>query len=838
MTDNAPSAPSATDVTVTLSPSDGSGDVSGIAKTQYRLEPSTTWLDTTANQFVVGAPSDGSNDGTHTYDYRALDNAGNASATESCAVTILTSKPTVTSDHDADTSWHNSDVTVTLSPADVGGPGVQKTQYRAGTSGAWIDTIANQFTVSALSRPLQRRRRCLSVPRPRYQRYRKRHRHLHDQHRHHQPDRERQRSRRLELKRRDRHPDGRRHRRLRCGQHPVPSGRHLRLDRRDRYSSSSRLPQITPTTALTPTSTRSSTTPVTSSATGSCTVRIATVKPTVSDNAPTGWSKTAVTVTLTPVDTSGFGIQKTQYRKSGSSTWLDTTANTFVVSAPADHSGDGANVYQYQAIDNNGLASDTGTCTVRIDTTGPTVTDNTDSAWHNSPVTVTLTAADSGIGTIGMIQYRLNGPSTPTWTAATMINATQAQFVVAAPANHANDGSHVYAYRAYDGLANIGNSSTGTVKIDTAGPTITNNAPTGWSATAVTVTLTASDSLSGVVSVQYNLDGAGWTSGTSVTVLAPADHSNDGTHTLQYQATDNAGNTTTGSCTVSIDTTIPTVTDNAPTGWSSVPVTVTLSPVDGGAGIAKTQYRLSSSADPSWHDTTANQFTVPAPADHSGDGVNVYRYRALDNLGNYSNVGTCTVRIDTTNPTVTDNAPMAWKKTAVTVTLTAADLGGSGVAKTQYRLAGSSTWLDTTANTFVVPAPADHSNDGINNYEYRALDNVGNVSSTGTCAVKIDTTAPTASDDAPAGWSGSDVTVTITALDAGSGVGIIQYRLSLPSDPTWHNATMINATQGQFTVSAPDDQSNDGVHVYRYRVLDNIGNISPSYTCTVRISTL
>ena len=102
-----------------------------------------------------------------------------------------------------------------------------------------------------------------------------------------------------------------------------------------------------------------------------------------------------------------------------------------------------------------------------------------------------------------------------------------------------------------------------------------------------------------------------------------------------------------------------------------------------------------------------------------------------------------------------------------------------------------------------------------------------------TCAVKIDTTSPTASDDAPAGWSDSDVTVTITGLDAGSGVGKIQYRLSGPATPTW-----IDAIGGQFTVTAPEDHSNDGAHVYRYRVLDNLGNISDIGICTVRISTL
>ena len=44
--------------------------------------------------------------------------------------------------------------------------------------------------------------------------------------------------------------------------------------------------------------------------------------------------------------------------------------------------------------------------------------------------------------------------------------------------------------------------------------------------------------------------------------------------------------------------------------------------------------------------------------------------------------------------------------------------------------------------------------------------------------------------------------------------------------------------KGQFVVLAPEDQTNDGAHVYRYRVLDNLGNSSDTGICTVRISTL
>ena len=100
------------------------------------------------------------------------------------------------------------------------------------------------------------------------------------------------------------------------------------------------------------------------------------------------------------------------------------------------------------------------------------------------------------------------------------------------------------------------------------------------------------------------------------------------------------------------------------------------------------------------------------------------------------------VNIDLTAPTVSDDTDAAWHNSAVTVTLTPADSGGSGVAATQYRLQGSSTWLAAAGNAFVVPAPSDGSGDGAQHYQYQALDGAGNASATGTCTVKIDTQGP------------------------------------------------------------------------------------------------
>ena len=52
-----------------------------------------------------------------------------------------------------------------------------------------------------------------------------------------------------------------------------------------------------------------------------------------------GWQNHPVKVTLTAVDQSGLGIEKTQYRVDKAPNWNDGTLLT--IAAPANHSGDG-----------------------------------------------------------------------------------------------------------------------------------------------------------------------------------------------------------------------------------------------------------------------------------------------------------------------------------------------------------------------------------------------------------------------------------------------------------------------------------------------------------------
>ncbi len=153
---------------------------------------------------------------------------------------------------------------------------------------------------------------------------------------------------------------------------------------------------------------------------------------------------------------------------------------------------------------------------------------------------------------------------------------------------------------------------------------------------------------------EYSLDGGTtWTQGTSVTIPAPADHSNDGLHTILYYSVDNAGNTEKAeSCSVKIDTTPSVTTDDYDGLWHKSAVKVDFTATDpnrpDASGVASTEYSLDESTD--WVQGTS--VTIPAPADHSNDGLHTVLYRSTDNAGNREKAESCTVKIDTTPPMI------------------------------------------------------------------------------------------------------------------------------------------------------------------------------------------
>jgi photosystem II stability/assembly factor-like uncharacterized protein len=131
-------------------------------------------------------------------------------------------------------------------------------------------------------------------------------------------------------------------------------------------------------------------------------------------------------------------------------------------------------------------------------------------------------------------------------------------------------------------------------------------------------------------------------------------------------------------------------------------------------------------------------------------------------------------------PQTLDDADWSWHHAPVTITLSANDTGGSGLAATQYSTDDGTTW--TTGTSIAVAAPADHSNDGLHTFLYRSTDNAGNTEATEICGVGIDTLGPACgAPKQPVAGTGKSAIVRFTASDATSGVAVATVKIETHS---------------------------------------------------------
>src|SRR5207248_2807014 len=250
---------------------------------------------------------------------------------------------------------------------------------------------------------------------------------------------------------------------------------------------------------------------------------------------------------------------------------------------------------------------------------------------------------------------------------------------------------------------------------------------------------TASDGGAGVDTLVYQYSPAGQAAWTATPALWDTTALPDGRYDLRAVATDGAGNAGTSPLVpdVRVDNTAPAVTMSAPGALLRGTAALGSTSSDAGSGIADVRYQYSPAGQEDWR-TTDGSFDTTTVA----DGLYDLHAVATDNAGNSTTSASITgVRIDNTAPTTLDNAPPDAQSADVTVTLSPSD-AGSGVASTEDRIDSGSFQSGTTV---LVPAPADHSNDGAHTIEFRSTDGAGNVEQLRTATVRIDTTPPSAS---------------------------------------------------------------------------------------------
>ena len=301
---------------------------------------------------------------------------------------------------------------------------------------------------------------------------------------------------------------------------------------------------------------------------------------------------------------------------------------------------------------------------------------------------------------------------------------------------------------------------------------------------------------------------------------------------------DNAGNTSTSIFNVIKDNTYPTLTSvilDDYTVKNGATINVTSDGADLGSGVDSCHAFWSTNNTYGGDNDRGDLGTdcdgpITFP---NGTGTRYIIVRVGDNVGYYPNpIASAAIIVDNSAPNTDDDTGFGGQTffETKTVTLTATDTGGSGVADTKYCVADSPAVCTpdvTYTAPIVVTCPGVTS--CIKWVFYQSTDNAGNVEASGMHSYNFNITndliAPTTTDSGIDGnWHSSDVTVTLACNDTGGSTCANTYYTTDGTDPDT-NSTMGNS----FTLSA------DGEYIIKYFSKDNSGNTEIVKTATYQV---
>ncbi len=499
--------------------------------------------------------------------------------------------------------------------------------------------------------------------------------------------------------------------------------------------------------------------------------------PTISDSVAcsqagsNGWCRGTSTLNLTASDPQNYAL--TISGTINGSAFTCAAGNTCSIALPE---GNGSITYKAMA-PASGLSSSTGSTSWKRDVTAPIVNPvypavNGSNGWHiGSPVVVSASGSDA-ISGVAITPISVDGGG---WQPAAVLA----------------DGIHTVIFLVVD---NAGNSATitRTIKVDMTPPTVSPVVPTpdglnGWFVTEpVVISVNGSDTGSGLASALISVDSGAWQPNASLS---------DGVHTINFRSTDNAGNTTTVTKTVKVDTSLPSIVTSISgtagnSGWYISQTTTTISANDL-SGVDHIEYNQNASG---WQ----NGSSVA-----SDDGINAIEIRVYDVAGNMAS-GSLQVKVDTVAPSLSTAISgtagnSGWYVSQTKTSISSSD-GTSGVDRVEYNQ-NSAGWQNGSS---VI------SDDGINTIAVRVYDVAGNTSSD-SIQIKVDTIAPAVTPIVPTpdGLNSWFVTapIAVSANGSDSGSGLASADVSVGGG-SWNSGASLS----------------DGVHAVDFRAIDNAGN--------------
>ncbi len=390
---------------------------------------------------------------------------------------------------------------------------------------------------------------------------------------------------------------------------------------------------------------------------------------------------------------------------------------------------------------------------------------------------------------------------------------------------------------------------------DTTPPVIAFTAPLpgGTVSTNPSVTGRVTDDLSGVVSIEGQLDNGSFFSvpfdaptGTfSFVTSLPLDGSADGQHAVHLRARDRAGNVSiVYDNSFVLDTTAPVITYISP-----APGTATRSnPLVSGqvTDVLSDVVSLQAQVDDGlifavpFDATGAFSFTTALAVNGTDDGPHTVHLFARDSLGNVSGPFNLSFLLDTTPPLLTYTSPIDGVHTRLNPTVSGQVTDSlSGLATLLGQFDAGPMFpvdLDAFGNfTFVTGLALDGSADGPHTVLLTATDKAANLTALEVSFV-LDTTPPvvTYTSPTPDQVLQTDATIAGQVTDVLSEINLLQGQID--GGPTFPVAVDQNGAFS-FASRLALDGSADGPHTVRLQATDEPGNVSTSFELSFVLDT-
>jgi hypothetical protein len=399
-----------------------------------------------------------------------------------------------------------------------------------------------------------------------------------------------------------------------------------------------------------------------------------------------------------------------------------------------------------------------------------------------------------------------------------------------------SDGARTVRAQFRDTAGNQSGSFTDDTTLDTAAPsgTVVAAGDAAWTNTrSITLTLSASDSLSGMSMMRFGSDGVTWRPwaayATSASFLLPA---GDGDKTVYAEFQDVAGNVSTAVTDgIGLDTALPSGTVTIAGGATYTTtgnVSLGLSASDALSGV--TDMRFSNDGT-TWGPWTAYA-TSTAWALTAGDGAKTVQAEFRDAAGNVSSPAASDgITRDGTPPTGSlsiDGGSTATNSTGVTLGITSSDpVSGVTLMRLRNGTGAFGSWIAIESSLpWTLPSGDSSKTVGI-----QFSDAAGNVSSEATDSILLDQTAPTGSVailNGRAAINGTAVTVDVGYSDNLSGVALV--RLS-------NDGVSWGAWTGPASPLDWDLAPGEGTRTVHYQMRDVAGNLSVAISDTIQLDT-